>query len=152
MAADDQHCASVDAWLARIDDGLPPEQWLEIFASGFDAVWQRSHRTLGEVTLMAIIDRVLHNAAERYPALAVLKVEANGLQRAELNALILDLDPGGLRSAVRFVLLEFLTILGVLTAEILTPALHAELSKLAPEKFRRTHADALKSRRKESKP
>jgi hypothetical protein len=38
-----------------------------------------------------------------------------------------------LAEAVRLVLVEFLTVLGHLTDEILTPALHAELSKVARE-------------------
>ncbi len=46
-----------------------------------------------------------------------------------------------LRAAVRFVLVEFLSVLGVLTAEILTPALHAELARLA-DKPARAAADA----------
>jgi hypothetical protein len=36
-----------------------------------------------------------------------------------------------LREAIRFVLVELLTVLGNLTAEILTPALHAEISRVA---------------------
>ena len=35
-------------------------------------------------------------------------------------------------AAIRFVLVEFLTVLGNLTAQILTSALHAELSKGHP--------------------
>jgi hypothetical protein len=46
-------------------------------------------------------------------------------------------DPIELRRGIRFVLTEFLTVLGNLTAEILTPELHAALSNVAlPELVR----------------
>jgi hypothetical protein len=35
-----------------------------------------------------------------------------------------------LREAIQFVLVELLTVVGNLTAEILTPALHSELSNI----------------------
>jgi hypothetical protein len=136
MADADQHRASVDAWLERADAGMPPKELLQIFAEGFDTVWRRAHRTLGEVTLVAITDRVLHNAAEQFPTLSVLRVESTGLQYEELASLGVSLDSEQLLAAVRLVLLDFLTVLGALTAEILTPALHAELAKLSPEKTR----------------
>jgi hypothetical protein len=152
MADDDQHRASVDAWLERADAGMPPEQLLQTFAEGFDTVWRRAHRTLGEVTLVAIGDRVLHNAAEQFPTLSVLKVESTGLQYKELGALAVSLDSEQLLAAMRFVLLEFLTVLGALTAEILSPALHAELAKLGPEKTRRIDSGAKGKTRRPDEP
>ena len=41
-----------------------------------------------------------------------------------------------LAEGIPFVLVDFLTVLGNLTADILTPVLHAELSKVAPGKSR----------------
>ncbi len=101
-------------------------------------LWKQTLTTLGEVTLTAIAGRVLHNASEQFPLFSSLKVERpTGLHFGALRERIRAGDDSGLREGSRFVLVEFLTVLGNLTAEILTPELHAELSKVAlPEAVR----------------
>ncbi len=128
-----EHGACVDAWLERAASRLPSDKLLLVFDRGFAALWARAHQTLGDVTLMAIVDRVLYVAAEQYPFLSALKVEPAGLRGQELQQQAGNLPRDELAEAVRFVLVEFLTVLGTLTAEILSPALHAELLKIAPE-------------------
>lgn len=127
-----EHGACVDAWLERLASGLPSDRLLLVFDQGFAALWGRAHQILGDVTLMAIVDRVLYVAAEQYPFLSALKVEPAGLRCQELQQQARSLHRDQLAEAIRFVLGEFLTVLGTLTAEILTPALHAELLKMAP--------------------
>jgi hypothetical protein len=130
---ENEHSACVNAWLERAARGLPPERLLQIFEQGFAALWRRAHQTLGDVTLTAIVDRVLYTAAERFPLLAGLKINANGIHCEEIRAGAGSLHHDELAQGIRFVLIEFLTVLGNLTAEILTPALHLELSKVALE-------------------
>jgi len=127
-----EHGACVDAWLERAANRLPSDRLLLVFVQGFDALWGRAHQTLGDVMLMAIADRVLYVAAEQYPFLSALKVEPAGIRCQELQQQAGSLHRDRLAEAVRFVLVEFLTVLGTLTAEILTPALHAELLQTAP--------------------
>jgi hypothetical protein len=127
-----EHGACVDAWLERAANRLASDKLLLVFDQGFAALWGRAHQTLGDVTLMAIVDRVLYVAAERYPFLSALKVEPAGLRCQELQQQAGNLRRDELAEAVRFVLVEFLTVLGTLTAEILSPALHAELLNIAP--------------------
>ena len=43
------------------------------------ALWNRANLTLGEVTLTAIVDRVLYSAAEQFPPFESLKVEPAGI-------------------------------------------------------------------------
>jgi hypothetical protein len=129
---DGQHALCVDAWLERSAIGLPPEALLQLFEAALDAVWIRTKTTLGEVTLTAIAERILHNASERFSLLRSLKIEpAGGIQCREIRKRIGSVEPSELREAIRFVLVELLTVLGNLTAEILTPALHAEVSRIA---------------------
>ncbi len=123
--------AFVDEWLSSAAKDLPADRLLELFQHAFDALWHRAHRTLGDVTLVAIVDRILYNAAERYPAFAPLSVEPVGLKMQALREGCDGLRPEVLREGIHFVLAEFLTVLGNLTAEILTRALHAELVKVA---------------------
>jgi hypothetical protein len=125
------HVECVEAWLDRAAKTLAPAQLVTLFERALAALWRRAEVTLGEVTLTAIVDRVLYTASETYPFLSALKVEDAGIgfdgfreQGAHL---------ANLPEAVRLVLVEFLTVLGHLTDEILTPALHAELSKVALE-------------------
>lgn len=127
------HGACVDAWMQQVAQGLPPDGLVQLLERAFSALWRRAHVTLGEVTLGAIVDRVLYYASEQYPALSSLKLESTGICCEELQK-----GAGGLRrdqieEGIRFILVEFLTVLGNLTAEILTPALHAELSNIARE-------------------
>jgi len=123
------HSALVDAWLDGAA-GLEPAQLVAIFERALSALWRRAEVTLGEVTLTAIVDRVLYTAAETHPVLSTLKLDKAGVcfdEFREAGAQQVDLT-----EAVHLVLVEFLTVLGHLTDEILSPALHAELAKITP--------------------
>ena len=100
------------------------------FEAALHGLWTRLDPTLGEVTLSAIAERVLHNAAEKYPFFAALEIELpTGIKNAEKREQIGDVKDTELLAGMRFVVIELLTLLGNLTAEILTPELHAELDK-----------------------
>jgi len=122
-----KHHVVVNGWLQRAAKGDSTEALIGAFDDAFAALWQRSHLALGEITLTVIVERVLHVATRRFPELGSLKVSASGLNCEGLRARS-DLRMDQLAEGVPFVLVEFLTVLGKLTAEILTPALHAELS------------------------
>jgi hypothetical protein len=125
------HAGHVDAWLKGATKGLAPAQLITLFEQALGALWRRTEVTLGEVTLTAIVERVLYTASEQYPFLSTLTVEGAGISFDGLRSQGAH-DPN-LREALRLVLVEFLTVLGHLTDEILTPALHAELSGVALE-------------------
>lgn len=122
-----KHEIAVTAWSQRAARGTLVEI-IQAFELAFAALWERSRVTLGEVTLTAIVDRVLHTASERYPVLAAIELTESGLRCESLVSAAAGLSEAELSVAVRFVLVEFLTVLGNLTAEILTVALHEELS------------------------
>lgn len=125
------HRACVDAMAERIGDQLPPGQQLNVFEAAFNAVWRRAQLTLGEVTLTAIVNRVLYIASERYPVLAALRVGADGIDCSELNQRLARVERPPLAAGLHFVLVELLTVIGNLTAEILTPALHEALTTVS---------------------
>ena len=132
MPDESDHRAQVDAWMDRADKHAPPERLLDAFEGGFGAIWRRARVTLGDVTLMAILDRVLYTASERFPLLSPLEVDATGLRSDKLRERAGSLRRDQLAEAVHFILVEFLTVLGKLTAEVLSPALHSELARVAP--------------------
>src|SRR4030095_3191560 len=74
------HAACGDAWLAAATKTLPPTQLVKVFERALKALWQRTEVTLGEVTLTAIVDRVLYTASERYPSVSTLKVAGKGMR------------------------------------------------------------------------
>jgi hypothetical protein len=127
MSGPDDHDACVAAWMKRAERLDPAQRW-PFFEQALDALWQRAHRTLGDVTLMAIVGRVLHDAAQRAPLFGALTVEAHGFRCDARRERAGTADPRELAEGMRFVLVEYLTVLGSLTADILTPALHSELS------------------------
>jgi hypothetical protein len=124
------HQARVDAWLER-SDGWTAEHLLQHFEATLGSLWRRARVTLGEVTLGAIVDRVLYNAAESYPAFSSLQVGPDGeIESRDLRDRVRSLHASEPRAGIRFVLIELLTVVGNLTAEILTPELHSELSRM----------------------
>ncbi|HEU4412924.1 MAG TPA: hypothetical protein VFS43_47220 [Polyangiaceae bacterium] len=122
------HAAFVAAWFERAARGLPAERLLDLLELACAALWARVCPTLGEVTLAAIAERVFHDAAERFPVLASIEVGLTGVRFEGPRAQGGELRADEVASAARSVLADFLTVLGHLTAEALTPALHATLA------------------------
>ena len=123
---DDGHEACVDHWLAQTVP-FATSELIELWEAAFNALWRRTHETLGEVTLAAILDRVLRRASKRYPLLACIEPVKSGISCEALVAPADQMPREELLELLRYVLLEFLTVLGNLTAGILTAALHATL-------------------------
>jgi hypothetical protein len=129
------HPAFVEAWFKRAttDAGdLPAARLVELFDDAMGALWRRAIATLGEVTLAAIVDRVLYTASETYPEVSALGVSEAGVSFEALRREGAPL-PDDLRRVICSVLTQFLTVIGNLTDEIMTPALHAELARVALE-------------------
>ena len=129
MTVEYDHAACVDAWWTRHAREGQPHASLRALERGFRLVWTRAHVTLGAVTLTAIGERVLHDVAEDYPPLAALRIDAEGISCEDLEQDVAALEPADLDRALRRVLVELLVVLGRLTGEVLTPVLHAELSR-----------------------
>lgn len=125
---DGRHAACVDLWLERSSRGLSSLGLRRLLEAALGALWVRTQTTLGEVTLTAVGERVLYTATEKFPFLASFKVEpTRGMEFRPVAELSLPTEPQ-LKEACRFLLVELLSVLGNLTAQILTPELHAELS------------------------
>ena len=123
----DAHEAVIAIWMMQADSSSP-EQLVDRFETGLHRILERAQPTLGAVTLGAIVDRVLYTACERFPFLGSLESTSTGIDFEDLRKALHALSTEALAGAARFALVELLTVLGHLTAEILTPALHAELS------------------------
>ncbi|MEQ1507134.1 MAG: hypothetical protein ABMB14_33205 [Myxococcota bacterium] len=97
-------------------------------------MWTRSHRTLGEVTLTAIGDRVLRIGAERHPVTASLALGPAGIgdHQLRVDAATASSDHrAAVIAGLRFVLVEFVAVLGTLTGGILTDPIEQALRACA---------------------
>ena len=131
MAEASNHTERVTAWLEANTLGAATEELCNLLERALNALWQRTKVTLGEVTVIAIVDRVLYNAAERFPFFASISVEPGvGFRSEGLRERTDVQDSAMLIAGTRFVLVEFLTVLGNLTADILTPELHEALARV----------------------
>jgi hypothetical protein len=129
----ERHAACVDAWLRDAGNDLPPDRLLQLFEGAFAALWARTCSTLGEITLGAIVDRVLYTTSEKLPHFSGVQLDrSRGIDCGELRRQVGSLHLPELREGIRFVLVEFLTVLGSLTAEILSPELHGALARVRP--------------------
>jgi hypothetical protein len=124
------HSNHVNTWMTREAKGLSSDQLAQLFERASGALWQRAYFTLGDLTLTAIVDRVLHNATEKFPVFGSLKLDGNGITYAGFRESASGVSKRELANAIQFILVELLTVIGNLTAEILTPFLHSELSKI----------------------
>lgn len=132
--------AVVDAWMSRAEPGVPAERVLQRFEHAFGALSRRAEATLSDVTLWAIIDRVLRRTRQEHPLFGPVEMDGIQLRCDTLRARAAELDHDQLRAAIRFALTELLVVVGNLTAEILTPALHAELANEPQDAAKRAHS------------
>jgi hypothetical protein len=117
--------------MAQVGGWRAPRDLIELMELALDAVCTSAQKMLGVVTLKAIVDRVLFNAREGHPFLADLTFESSKFDSKKMLAMSPLPDEAQAKAALRFVLVELLTVLGNLTAEILTPAFHGALTTLA---------------------
>jgi hypothetical protein len=131
MTAESAHASAVRDWAHGIATDASAADVIRAFERAFNAVWARAHVTLGEVTLIAIVDRVLIDAAERAPMSAGLDLLPTGFQFERLLERSQGLPPAQVATTLEAVLVDLLTVIGRLTSEIMTPALHSALSAVA---------------------
>jgi len=91
-------------------------------------VSRRAQRTLSEVTVSAVVDRIFYTARARHPQLEFIEVDGASIRCQALRERASALPADPLVNAFRFVLIEFFAVVGSLTADTLTPALHAEIA------------------------
>jgi hypothetical protein len=142
----DVHVEVVDAWIARAAAARSTRALLRTFETTLSAVWSTALGILGDVTMNAVADRVLANAVDRFPCFAALHPSVVG--RLRCYELRLQTRLGGVAFSelvvgIRGTMIELLSLLGSLTADILTPELHAQLARLPAREHEWHRAAAL---------
>lgn len=119
------HSKHVQAWVIQNAGSLSVEPLLRLFEKAFHVLEQRSLATLSSVTVLVVIDRALHESQLKFPVLEKLIITPEGIKFSALVSSAAANDQ--LREALSALLIELLNVLGNITADILTPALHSEL-------------------------
>ncbi|HEX8700034.1 MAG TPA: hypothetical protein VF815_14415, partial [Myxococcaceae bacterium] len=120
MAQSNSHSDTVKAWCEGWRGTLPPPVLVDVYERALNALWRRAHMSLGEITLVAIVARVLHHGVERFPHLTALKVDSSGVRFGTLILSAEAFDVALLEESLVFLVVELLRVLGTLTGEILT--------------------------------
>ena len=132
----DVHSNFVMTWENKTNIGLSKVNRLRLFEMAIHAVEKRSCVTLSNVTLLVILDRVLHHCRDKYPVLSEVSLDTHSLNFQKLQNLE-DHKLDDFIQALRYLLIEILKVLTRITADILTIPLHDELLKVTwnePEK------------------
>ena len=130
----EKHAIQVDAWISQIPPGLTSDRIVFLFADAIWAVQKRAVTTLSEVTLTAVFDRVIHQSQKEFPLLSGMKYESRGISMDGILSQMNRYPPDEIIKALRFFLVELLTILDNLTAGILTKPLYKALSGITGER------------------
>ena len=121
------HSDLIEDWEKKNIVGLTSDQHVRLLEKAIQAIKQRAGITLSAVTLTLIIDRVLHESKDKYPLLSEASIESN---RLSFEKMLIHHKSEYLLEPIRYVLIELLTVLGRITADILTIPLHKELLKV----------------------
>ncbi|MGZ6442268.1 MAG: hypothetical protein ACXWRU_19585 [Pseudobdellovibrionaceae bacterium] len=128
----DAHAKQVDLWVSRNAKDLSAKERPHLYAKAIQAIERRSLNTLSSVTVLVIVDRAIHETKENFPLLTQVKSEAEGI---DFSALFdkPDTNYEELECALRALLIELLSVLGNITADVLTVPLHKELMDVTIE-------------------
>jgi hypothetical protein len=129
------HEQCVRTWLdARGGSDADNARVTKLLLVGIRALWDRARPSLGEVTLAAIVQRAIHTSERRHPELAQLGLRVN--ERGLMEIATPTAPRADLRNGVVDALVEILRVIASLTANALTPALHAALSSTTTDEPR----------------
>ncbi len=155
MAQEIDHVAFVADWMKQKITYQSKNQIHNIFRLAFDAFWERSFVTLGEITLSAIFDRVLIGATSSYPWLANITLGSKGFALDKLNSD--GISEQDFSTGLKILLTDLLIVQGNLTANAITRQLQDELTKvnhaevISPDLNAERHADPNRKKKEEDR-
>ncbi|MGZ3693609.1 MAG: hypothetical protein ACXWQO_05425 [Bdellovibrionota bacterium] len=127
---DSKHKTLVSAWAEKNTKGLNAEQLVRLFSAAIRAVEQRCLTTLSSITVMVVLDRALEESKETYAFLSDITVETQGLDLGGLLGKCKNYKLEELREGLQDLLIGLLTVIGNITADILTAPLHKQLLEI----------------------
>ncbi len=110
----------IDAWLEQATKNLPAKKIVAVFSHALKALSRKASRSLNQLTLMAIVNRVLFQCKDKFPLLQNLKVDSTGINFDQYQFQLEQADAEELKESFRYLFVELLSILGDLTADVIT--------------------------------
>lgn len=129
-----QHTTTVDMWLKQTASGLGSDELLRHFEGALDAIQKRILVTLSDVTLHAILVRVLFHGQQKYPLLRELELDLHGVTLKNLRKSVSARNPQEITEAFRFLIIELLAVIESLTGGVLTHPLQKTLLGVSSKK------------------
>jgi hypothetical protein len=125
----DHHSKFVSDWIRDTTKGLVQEELLLAFEKAFNRLLDGTRISISEVTMDAVLDRILDNCAESYPMMNQVFIEKTRFNFDDLRSELSKHHDEEIKSAFHYLITDFLFVIGNLTGELLTPQLHLELLK-----------------------
>jgi hypothetical protein len=126
----EMHIRKVNEWETSHGTGLSSKELVNLYSSAIQAMVRRSLETLSAITVLVVLDRVLNEVKEGYPFLSEIKADSQGINFDSFLEKE-GLDPEEFKRALHEFLVGLLTVLGNITADILTTPLHKELMTIS---------------------
>ncbi len=127
------HQSIVISWEEKNIKNLRTDQAIHVFGNALQQVERRCLVTLSSVTVQVVLDRIIHEGIEKYPILKEVTIEVDGLNFKNISQKKDHYDLKEINSAFRYLIIEFLTVIGSITSEVLTAPLHKELMTVTSE-------------------
>lgn len=129
------HLLIVKQWDADNATDLQAQDLVTLYALAFHVLCERTLATLSSITVQVVIERVLHEGATHFEVLANVRTQEDGFNFSGLIENHKNYSAADIRSALQNLLSELLSVIGNITAEILTKSLHAELMTVTAKIF-----------------
>ena len=125
------HAKYVNSWMEQEAKDVPVTSLLGLFEAAWGALWIRAESAVGVIVLESLAELVRETSVEKYPFLAPLSLRSAEVSCKALLESAPTLEKRELHDGLRFVLVEFIAVIGDLTDQILTPGLYHEISRIA---------------------
>ncbi|RYZ82066.1 MAG: hypothetical protein EOP04_22780 [Proteobacteria bacterium] len=127
MRKKNYHFEIVDLWTSHALVAISLDEMIEAFDQAFSRIWRRAEITLGKITVRAVADRVMSIAADDFPWIKSYTFKSDEISFKAGLAPTAQVSEEELKAGLSFVLGEFLSVLGSLTAELISKKLHSTL-------------------------
>lgn len=127
-----QHAEQVELWVKKTIKDKPPGLQVQLLADLIKSLQQQIVFKLSKITWNAILDRALIQSQQKFPFLADIKIEPEGILMEGTSPDFEIQQPGQVSEAFRFFLIEVLTIIEKLTAGILMESIYRTLADFEP--------------------
>lgn len=127
------HQKQIEAWEKANLLNQPPDIQIKLYIKAFKLIEQRTLKTLSTVTLLVVLDRVLSESTEKFQLLSDIKIDQKGFIFDGLVSNIHGHSSEKFIEPLHYLLVVLLSVLGNITADILSTPLHQELFKVTVE-------------------